>query len=110
LTGRAPILHDEHQDAYKKNIKMRTTITLDDELARELQERARKTRRSFKEVVNDAVRVGLRAIESPPMPARHMIKPISMGQPHPGVDLKKALHLAGDLEDVAVLQKLELRK
>lgn len=44
------------------------------------------------------------------MPARHMIKPAAMGQPYPGMDLEKALHLAGDLEDAAVLQKLELRK
>lgn len=89
---------------------MRTTITLEDELAQKLQDRARETRQSFKDVVNGAVRVGLCAIESPPAPVRYTIKPASMGQPYSGVNLKKALHLAGDLEDAAVLQKLELRK
>jgi len=39
---------------------MRTTLTLDDELWRRLRERARRTGRPFKEVVNEALAVGLR--------------------------------------------------
>ena len=38
---------------------MRTTLTLDDDLFMALNERARATGRSFKEVVNEAVRRGL---------------------------------------------------
>jgi hypothetical protein len=38
---------------------MRTTLTLDDDLFMALNERARATGRSFKEVVNEAVRKGL---------------------------------------------------
>ena len=42
---------------------MRTTLTLDDELARRLEELARREGRPFKEVVNEAVRRGLAAQE-----------------------------------------------
>ena len=38
---------------------MRTTLTLDDDLYMALSERARITGRSFKEVVNEALRRGL---------------------------------------------------
>lgn len=40
---------------------MRTTLTLDDDLARRLREEARRTGRPFKEVVNEAIRRGLAA-------------------------------------------------
>lgn len=82
---------------------MRTTITLEDELAQELQERARKTSRSFKDVVNDAVRLGLRALEHPPAPVSYSITPVSMGRPKPEFNLQKALNLADSLEKVASL-------
>ena len=42
----------QHQD-------MRTTLTLDDDVAAKLKEEARATGKSFKEVVNDSIRVGL---------------------------------------------------
>lgn len=38
---------------------MRTTLTLDDDVAAKLKEEARTTGKSFKEVVNDSIRVGL---------------------------------------------------
>jgi len=38
---------------------MRTTLTLEDDLAARLQERARREKTSFKQVVNDAIRRGL---------------------------------------------------
>ncbi|MYG93242.1 MAG: ribbon-helix-helix protein, CopG family [Acidimicrobiia bacterium] len=40
-------------------LRMRTTLTLDDDLAATLRERARLTDQSFKQVVNDALRRGL---------------------------------------------------
>ena len=45
---------------------MRTTLTIDDDVAREL-ERLRRTRdASFKDLVNDALRLGLRQMTDPP--------------------------------------------
>jgi len=51
---------------------MRTTLTLDDDLFMALSERARATGRTFKEVVNEAVRRGLapatsRLVVDPPV-------------------------------------------
>ena len=40
---------------------MRTTITLDDDVAAKLRLKARKSGRAFKDVVNDALRSGLAA-------------------------------------------------
>lgn len=44
---------------------MRTTLTLDDDLARRLKELARQAGASFKEVTNDAIRRGLSAGDAP---------------------------------------------
>jgi metal-responsive CopG/Arc/MetJ family transcriptional regulator len=38
---------------------MRTTVTLDDDVAAQLQREIRRTGKSFKEAVNEAVRAGL---------------------------------------------------
>ena len=45
---------------------MRTTLTLDDDLAEALHRTARHTGRSFKAVVNEAIRRGLAAGDQPP--------------------------------------------
>ena len=50
LTSKSP----GHQDGF-----MRTTLTLEDDLAARLKERAHKTKRPFKIVVNEAIRAGL---------------------------------------------------
>jgi hypothetical protein len=44
---------------------MRTTLTLDDDLARQLQEQSRRSGASFKEVVNETLRKGLNRSEKP---------------------------------------------
>ena len=42
---------------------MRTTLTLDDDLARKLRDRAHREGRSFKRVTNEVIRAGLQAAE-----------------------------------------------
>jgi metal-responsive CopG/Arc/MetJ family transcriptional regulator len=64
---------------------VRTTLTLDDDLARELHERARRTGRPFKEVVNDAIRAGLRGARSRRKQPRFVVQPFSGGY-LPGID------------------------
>lgn len=44
---------------------MRTTLTLDDDIARQLQERSRRSGVSFKEIVNETLRKGLGRGEKP---------------------------------------------
>lgn len=48
---------------------MRTTLTLDPDVARLLEEEVHRLRRPFKQVVNDALRKGL-GPASPRVPAR----------------------------------------
>jgi hypothetical protein len=49
---------------------MRTTLTLDDDVAKQLREKSRRSGETFKEVVNETLRRGLRSGEkpSPPLP------------------------------------------
>ncbi len=75
---------------------MRTTLTIDDQVAADLKKAAYESGRSFKEVVNDTLRVGLRAGTSPAQPYR--LSPVKLGGVRPGIDLDKALRLADDLE------------
>lgn len=89
---------------------MRTTLTLDDELAAALKKRAYETGRPFKEVVNEALRTGLEAGRVLPRPRPYTVEPAALGEPLPGIDLDKALRIAGELEDDELARKLQLRK
>ena len=78
-------------------IFMRTTLTIDDDLAGLLKLRARELGISFKDVVNRTIRSGLGAAAAP----RHSSVPKTI--PHsfgflPGVDLDKLGQLADELE------------
>lgn len=89
---------------------VRTTLTLDDDVAEHLKAKRRDTGQSFKQVVNDVLRSGLRAgaRQSPNQP--YELKPASLGEAARGVDLDAALSLADALEDEGIARKLELRK
>ena len=92
------------------DVFMRTTLTLDDDIAVALKEAAYRTGRSFKAAVNETLRAGLAALEAPPKPRRYRVKPAALGGVLPGIDLDKALRLADALEDEGIARKLELRK
>lgn len=89
---------------------MRTTLTLQDDIAKSLQEKAHQTRRPFKDVVNEALTLGLDVMDRPRKPVAYRVSPASMGAPRPGVNLEKALALAEKLEDEAIALELEARK
>lgn len=89
---------------------MRTTITLDDQIAKSLQEYAHLNRQSFKEVVNQALSLGLNAMEQAPSLANYRLKTVSMGKPRPGINIDKALDWANRQEDDAIANKLDLCK
>lgn len=88
---------------------MRTTLTIDDDLARELREKAHKTGTPFKEVVNKAIRAGLRHVDKPKQLKPYKLKAYSLGYP-PSADLDHALNLADRLESEEIARKLSLRK
>jgi predicted transcriptional regulator len=85
---------------------MRTTVTLDPDVAAALKEAARRRGTSFKEVLNEAVRQGLGAR---PVAREYQMPSRPMGL-RAGVDIDKALALAASEEDAETLRKLELRK
>ena len=88
---------------------MRTTLTLDKDLALALKDEARRSGRPLKRVVNETLRAGLAARHAP-APRRYRLRPVSLGGVVAGIDLDKALRLAEVLEDEAIARKLELRK
>ena len=90
---------------------MRTTISLDDTLARELQKRAADSGRSFKDVVNETLLRGLSdALARGGGRRRYRLRTVSLGGAVEGVDLTKALALAGALEDEETARKLARRR
>jgi hypothetical protein len=86
---------------------MRTTVTLDPDVEAKLREAMRERGVSFKAAINDAVRSGLCG---PAVPAKRYRMPTAPLGARPGVNLDKALRLAGEMEDAEILRKLELGK
>jgi hypothetical protein len=86
---------------------MRTTVTLDDDVAAKLKQTARERGVSFKAVLNDAVRDGL---NGQARSARRYRMPTYRMDVRKGVNLDKALRLAGELEDEEIVRKLVLGK
>jgi hypothetical protein len=85
---------------------MRTTVTLEPDVAALLKERAQQQGISFKEALNSALRVGLGggSAREPFVQAT-----ASLGL-RAGIDLDRAGQLADELEDTERVRKLELRK
>jgi hypothetical protein len=86
---------------------MRTTVTLDPDVAARVKEVARERGVSFKEALNSSLRRGLGAAEGTVEPYRTPSRPLGLRR---GVDLDKALQLSARLEDEELVRKLELRK
>ena len=86
---------------------MRTTVTLDPDVAAKLRAVARQRGISFKQALNQAVRAGLGPARGSARRFTLLTQPMSL---RPGVNLDKALGLATALEDEELLRKLELRK
>ncbi len=80
---------------------MRLTLSIPDDLYRELRRRARAEGVSSSRVVEECLRAGLTAdgTKRPLVPAFDLGKPL--------VDLDQALRLAAEMEDEEILRKLE---
>jgi hypothetical protein len=87
---------------------MRTTVTLDDDVAARLKRVARERGISFKEALNRAIRAGLGRDEDA-SPARYETPSRPLGL-RAGIDLTKALSVASAMEDEELIRRLELRK
>lgn len=85
---------------------MRTTITLEPDVAHQLQEFSRSSGRSFKQAVNDAVRQGL--ANQATVRAEAFVQPtFHLGKVR--IDLTKALALSSELEDQEAIAKIGRR-
>jgi hypothetical protein len=86
---------------------MRTTVTLDADLAAKLKALARERGISFKDALNSTLRRGLRGGGGGSRRYKLTSRPLRL---RPGVELTHALRLAAELEDAEAIRKLELRK
>lgn len=97
----------EHLDAHdltRHDAQMRTTLTLDADVARLIRDAMHRERKTFKDAVNDAIRRGLT-----PSPMREP-REVYRVTPHvaalaPGYDRAGFNQLADELEDAAIVAK-----
>lgn len=85
---------------------MRTTITLDPDVAALVQRAMGERGLGFKEAVNEALRAGL---GQRPAPRCVRTPTFRMGR-NPAIPLDKALQLAGTLEDDELARRLAARR
>lgn len=77
---------------------MRTTLTLDDDVAAKLKSVARRTGRAFKDVVNDAIRTGLATPPASRPRALFKVKARDLGRVRPGANLDNLGELLEQIE------------
>lgn len=76
---------------------MRTTLTLDSDVAAQLEQLRARGDRPFKQLVNEALRLGLSRLDAePPAPGDPVTRSVSLGRPRlPNLDdVSEALELA----------------
>lgn len=86
---------------------MRTTVTIDADIAAKLRRIARERGVSFKDALNATLRAGIGSDSGAARPYRLRARALKL---RPGIDLDRALRLATTLEDEEIVRKLELRK
>jgi hypothetical protein len=85
---------------------VRTTLTLDEDVAKQLRERARRSGESFKAVVNTALRTSLRGGEKPAGQLPRFRVKARAGGFRRGVDVLRLNQLNDELETEAFQRKL----
>ena len=86
-------------------LMMRTTLTLEPEVAARLKSEVRRTGRPFKTVVNEALKRGLGLMGKPTRPPRFEVRPHAFGF-RPGVDLDRLNQVADELDAEDAARKL----
>ena len=84
---------------------MRTTLTLDPDVAHLLAEETHRQRKPLKQVVNDALRRGLAPGSAAPRPPRYRVHPHAT-KLRPGIDRASFNALADELEDDTVVARM----
>ena len=76
---------------------MRTTLSIDDDVAELLEKEVRRSGESFKGTVNRLLRLGLIAVRRPEQRKRFVVKPLEVTFP-PGLSLDKTEEIIEFLE------------
>ena len=84
---------------------MRTTLTIDPDVEQLLRREMRRTNRSMKTVVNDALRTGLGIRGKAPRAPRFAVEPHAFGF-KPGIDTDRLNQLVDEMEAEALARKL----
>jgi hypothetical protein len=84
---------------------MRTTLTLEPDVAARLKKRAQRDQVPFKRVVNDAIRAGLDAAEKGTKRPKYRVRPMALGI-KPGIDMDKINQVLDEMEVEAFRRKL----
>ena len=84
---------------------MRTTLTIDSDVEQLLQREMRRTNRSMKAVVNDALRAGLGMRGKPRRVPAFKVEPHAFGF-KPGIDTDRLNQLVDEMEADEVARKL----
>jgi plasmid stability protein len=77
---------------------MRTTLTLDDDVAAKLKAEARRSGRSFRDIVNDTLRRGLATRRLAPTPKPFKVVARDLGNLLPGLTLDSVADLLEQVE------------
>lgn len=96
-----------HHDSPSRRImtRMRTTVTLDPDVESLLRQEVRRRGEPFKQVLNNALRAGLRGLDR----RSEGFEPLTFDMGKPRVDLTKAMALASELEDDELADRLGRR-
>jgi predicted transcriptional regulator len=86
----------------------RTTIRLDEDLMRQLKERAKRENTSLSRCLNQIIREGLRASSTPRKRKKFVQKTYDMGPPL--IDLTHTNAVIDALEDEEIIRKMALGK
>ena len=86
---------------------MRTTLTLEPDVALKLKRKMAQKKVTLKDAVNQALRIGL-AAEDVPARKPFKVEPFDGGGFLPGIDQDKLGQLADQLEDEEIIRKLGL--
>ncbi len=78
---------------------MRTTLTLEDDLAAHVRKMVQESGKSFKTVINEPLRKGIAGERAKSAGQPYKLNPIDLGEVIGPENLDKALQLAADLED-----------
>jgi hypothetical protein len=81
---------------------VRTTLTIDPDVEKLLAEETRRSRKPFKQVVNEALRRGLTRRDAKP---RKLVLNVHDGRLRPGYDAASFNSLSDELEDQTVLSR-----